>query len=289
MATTQKQLTSNVIGDPCRSSFRHNGQIFTVEMIDPVIKQLADGSFEIPYALTLDDPVRGRLDSGLRLDGAITLDEPQPNLPTWGVKHTKINTKNKNQVITGLFVPALFRVVGFEYQITFTTFQDKLNKRGIGIKSMTVETKDDSIRRKILAKIVTDKILSASIQASSFKARYTDQDSPIRNLKIYKLGHKLNVAQVDKWRGKGRRGRGKQQDLSCSKTNLDLFAKLWHKCPPNHVGGKDDYIATHMCHPDGEPLFSLAQRNRQLRRARDLKLIPDSKRSKPKQMKRGSK
>ena len=284
MATTQKQLTSNVIGDPCRSSFRHNGQIFTVEMIDPIIKQLANGTFEIPYALTLDDPVRGRLDSGFRLDGAITLDEPEPNLPTWGVKHKKINAKNKNQVITGLFVPATFRVIGFEYQIMFTTFQTESNKRHIGIKSMTVETIDDSIRREILAKIVTDKIIDASIQASSFVARYTDQDSPIRNLEIYKLGHKLNVAQVDKWRGKARRGRGTQQDLSYSDKNIKQFVKLWHECPPNHVGGKDDYIATHMCHPDGEPLFSLAQRNRQLRHARDLELIPE-----PKQKKRCSK
>ena len=287
MAITQKQLTSNVIDNPCRSSFRHNGQIFTVEMIDPVIKQLADGTFEIPYALTLDDPVRGHLDSGLRLDGAITLGEPERL--TLSVKHTKIIANNKNQIITGLFVPATFRVIGFEYQIMFSTFQTKSNKRHIGIKSMTVETSDNSIRREILANIITDKILNASIQASSFVARYTDQDSPVRNLKIYKLGHKLNVAQVDKWRGKGRRGRGTQQDLSCSDENIKRVVKLWHECPPNHVGGKDDYIATHMCHPDGKPLFEIAQRNRQLRHARDLKLIPHSKRSKPKQNKRGNK
>jgi hypothetical protein len=256
-------------------------------MIDPIITKLNDGTYAIPNALYLDDPMRGRLDTGLTLDGAKTLGEPE--LPNWGVKHAKINAKNKTQVIIGLFVPATFRVIGFEYQITFITFQDKSNKRGIGIKSMTVETKDDSIRREILAKIITDKILNASIQASSFKARYTDQDSIIKNLNIYKLGNKLNVKQVDKWRGKRHRGRGTQQDLSCSDTNLKRFAKLWHECPTGHVGGKDDYIATHMCHPDGEPLFKPAQRARQLARARDIKLIPHSKRSKPKQMKRGSK
>jgi hypothetical protein len=256
-------------------------------MIDPIITKLNDGTYAIPNALYLDDSERGRLDSGLRLDGAITLGEPE--LPTWGVKHTKINTKNKTQVIIGLFVPATFRVIGFEYQITFITFQDKSNKRDIGIKSMTVETKDGSIRREILAKIITDKILNASIQASSFKARYTDQDSIIKNLNIYKLGNKLNVKQVDKWRGKRRRGRGTQQDLSCSDLNIDRFVKLWRECPPNHVGGKDDYIATHMCHDDGEPLYSPAQRARQLRHARDMKRIPDSKRSKSKQMKRGNK
>jgi len=256
-------------------------------MIDPVITKLNDGTYAIPNALYLDDPVRGRLDTGLTLGGTIQVAEPE--LPTWSVKHTKINAKNKTQVITGLFVPATFQVIGFKYQITFTTFQDKSNKRGIGIESMNIKTNDDSIRREILAKIITDKILDASIQASSFKARYTDQDSPIRNLKIHKLGHKLNVKQVDKWRGKRRRGRGTQQDLSCSDTNLKLFAKLWHECPPGHVGGKDDYIATHMCHDNLEPWFSPAQRARQLRRARDDKRIPDSKRSKPKQTKRGSK
>jgi hypothetical protein len=286
VAITQKQLTSNVIDNPCRSSFSHNKQIFTVEMIDPVITKLGDGTYAIPNALYLGDPERGVLGSQM-LDGAITLGEPE--LPTWGVKHTKINAKNKTQVITGLFVPATFRVIGFKYQITFTTFQDKSNERGIGIKSMTVETKDDSIRREILAKIITDKILNASIQASSFAARYTDQDSIIKNLKIHKLGNKLNVKQVDKWRGKRRRGRGTQQDLSCSNTNIDRFVKLWHECPTGHVGGKDGYIATHMCHPDGTPLFESAQRARQLRHARDLKRIPDSKRSKPKQNKRGNK
>lgn len=258
-------------------------------MIDPIIKQLDDGTFEIPYALYLDDPVRGRLDSGLRLDGAITLGEPEPKRQTWGVKHAKINAKNKNQVITGLFVPATFRVTGLKYQITFTTFQDKSNKRGIGIKSMNIETSDDSIRRDILATITTDKILDASIQASSFVARYTDQDSPIKNLKIHKLGHKLSVNQVDKWRGKRRRGNGTQRDLSCSIENIERYVKLWHECPPSHVGGKDDYIATHMCHPDGEPLFESAQRARQLSHARDLGRIPHSKRSKSKQMKRGKK
>lgn len=287
MAITQKQLTSNVIDNPCRSSFSHNGQIFTVEMIDPVITKLGDGTYAIPNALYLDDPVRGRLDSGRTLGGAITLGEPE--LPTWGVKHAKINAKNKTQVIDGLFVPATFRVIGFEYQILFTTFQVKSSKRGIGIKSMTVETKDDSIRREILAKIITDKITDASIQASSFAARYTDQDSIIKNLKIHKLGNKLNIKQVDKWRGKRRRGSGTQQDLSCSNTNIDRFVKLWHECPTGHVGGKDGYIATHMCHPDGTPLFESAQRARQLRHARDLKRIPDSKRSKTKQTKRGSK
>ena len=256
-------------------------------MIDPVITKLGDGTYAIPNALYLGDPIRGRLDSGSTLDGAITLGEPEP--PTLRIKHTKINPKNKTQVITGLFVPATFRVIGFEYQITFTTFQDKSNKRDIGIESMTVKTKDGSIRREILAKIITDKILDASIQASSFKARYTDQDSIIKNLKIHKLGDKLNVAQVDKWRGKRRRGSGKQQDLSCSDMNLKRVAKLWHECPTGHVGGKDDYIATHMCHDDGEPLFSPAQRARQLARAREMKLIPHSKRSKPKQTKRGSK
>ena len=287
MAITQKQLTSNVIDNPCRSSFSHNGQIFTVEMIDPVITKLGDGTYAIPNALYLDDPVRGRLDSGRTLGGAITLGEPE--LPTWGVKHAKINAKNKTQVIDGLFVPATFRVIGFEYQILFTTFQVKSSKRGIGIKSMTVETKDDSIRREILAKIITDKITDASIQASSFMARYTDQDSLIRNLKIHKLGHKLNIKQVDKWRGKRRRGSGRQDDLSCSDTNLKLVAKLWHECSPVHVGGKDGWIVKHMCYDDGEPWFSPAQRARQLARARDLKLIPHSKRSKPKQTKRGSK
>jgi len=255
-------------------------------MIDPVITKLNDGTYAIPNSLYLGDPERGVLGSQM-LDGAITLGEPE--LPTWGVKHAKINAKNKTQVITGLFVPATFRVIGFKYQITFTTFQDNSNKRGIGIKSMTVETKDDSICREILAKIITDKILNASIQASSFKARYTDQDSIIKNLKIHKLGHKLDVKQVDKWRGKRRRGRGTQQDLSCSDTNIDRFVKLWHECPTGHVGGKDDYIATHMSHDNGTPLFESAQRARQLRHARDLKLIPHSKRSKPKQTKRGSK
>ena len=146
-----------------------------------------------------------------------------------------------------------------------------------------------SIRREILAKIITDKILNASIQASSFKARYTDQDSIIKNLKIHKLGNKLNVKQVDKWRGKHRRGRGTQQDLSCSDTNLKRVAKLWHECPTSHVGGKDDYIATHMCHDNGTPLYESAQRARQLARALELELIPHSKRSKLKQTKRGSK
>ena len=256
-------------------------------MIDPVITKLNDGTYAIPNALYLGDPLRGRLDTGLTLGGTIQLAEPEP--PTLRIKHTKINPKNKTQVITGLFVPATFRVIGFEYQITFTTFQDKSNKRDIGIESMTVKTKDDSIRREILARIITDKIIYASIQASSFAARYTDQDSIIKNLKIYKLGHELNVNQVDKWRGKRRRGRGTQQDLSCSDTNLKRFAELWHECPTGHVGGKDDYIAKRMSHDNGEPLYSKAQRDRQLARARELKRIPHSKRSKPKQTKRGSK
>ena len=145
MAITQKQLTSNVIDNPCRSSFSHNKLIFTVEMIDPVITKLNDGTYAIPNALYLGDPERGVLGSQM-LDGAITLGEPE--LPTWGVKHAKINAKNKTQVITGLFVPATFRVIGFKYQITFTTFQDKSNKRGIGIESINIKTNDDSIRRE---------------------------------------------------------------------------------------------------------------------------------------------
>ena len=257
----------------------------TVEMVDPVIELNASGAVtKIPY---FDG---GRYSGGRKVVTGthIKMVDTTFTPPTWGTYFDKPDAKHKNRVLNGFYCPATFRVTGFRtfayhYDLIITTGVKEYKRKGstfkkIAIVSLTVSTKlahdDYVVDRKIIAQIPVAMILEHAIRASQFTARYTAQFSPLPNLEIVKLGNTLTNNEVDNLAGRKRRGKPKRDDVALSDKSVKEYARHWHKCPATYPGGKDAYIANHMVMSDGTPLYKVSTRNRQLRRARDMKLIP---------------
>ena len=278
MATNPKRSSSKSVGNPCVSSFQFRGRTMTVEMVDPVIELNANGGLKIPY---LDG---GRYSGGRKVvtDTHIKMVDVNYAPPTWGTFYDTPDAKHKDKVLNGFYCPATFRVTGFHYDLTVTTGVKRLREgstaKKIAIVSLTVGAKiindDNMINRATIAKIPVAMILEHAIRASQFTARYTAQFSPLPNLKIVKLGNTLTNNEVDNLAGRKRRGKPKRDDVALSDKSVKEYARHWHACPANYPGGKDAYIANQMVMSDGSPLYGSATRNRQLRRARDIKRIP---------------
>ena len=282
MATNQKQSSSKSLGNPCQSSFTFRGTNYVVEMIDPEIKQTTSGGIAIPYR----DGGRysgGRWVKTKKGSQRVDMDWTPP---TWDMFHEIPDAKNRNKILNGFYCPATFRVTGFNYDVTLTTGAEIIkaakgsrNSRII-IQSLTVKRQaglgSEPVTRPRLGRLPVATLLDHAIRASQFTAQYTDDISPRQNLEIIKLGTGglLTTIELDQFAGRKRRGNAKADDVSTSRKNLERVAKLWDACPANYPGGRDAYIRKNMVYPNGEPMYEISQRNRQINHARKLKLIP---------------
>ena len=293
MATNPKRSSTKSVGNPCVSSFQFRGTKFVVEMVDPVITRNKNGSLKIPYANF------GTYSGGRKVvtKTHIKMVDAEYTPPTWGTYYDTPDAKNPDKVLNGFYCPATFKVNGLGLDVTFTTGVKQLpraeyelaNSRvvvnSITIKSQDgfddrrrlgdyVDTKNSDITRETIGRIPVALLLEAALKASQFTGRYTDQFSPIPNFEIIKLGYHLTTKDVDNFLGRKRRGKPKRDDVALSDKSIKEYARLWHACPANYAGGKDSYIANNVVMSDGSPMYNVSTRNRQLRRARDLKLIP---------------
>ena len=281
MATNPKQSTSKSVMNPCVASFTFRGQKYVVEMIDPLITRNKSGDlmlFKVPG---------GTYSGGRKVvtKTHIKMVDMDYTPPTWGYSAEMPDAKNKDKILNGFYCPATFRVTGYLYDMTFTTGvksaprvrADVSNSRVV-VNAITINSqvgKDtEPITRELIGRIPVALLLEAALEACQFTGRYTDQAAPIPNFEIIKLGYQLTTKDVDNFLGRKRRGQPKADDTALSDKSLALFAKLWHACPADYPGGKDAYIANNMVMADGSPMYGVSQRNRQLRRARDEKRIP---------------
>ena len=281
MATNPKQPSTKSVGNPCVASFTFRGQKYVVEMIDPLIERNKNGGLKIPQFNG------GRYSGGHWVKtkkGSQRVDMVHTPA-TWGISYLLPDAKNPDKVLNGFYCPATFRVTGYLYDMTFTTgvkdaprLSDGQNNSRVVIYSITIQSqagKDtDPVTRELIGRIPVALLLESALKVCQFTGRYTDQYSPIPNFEIIKLGYQLTIKDVDNFLGRKRRGQPKADDTSLSDKSLALFAKLWHACPADYPGGKDAYIANNMVMADGSPMYGVSQRNRQLRRARDEKRIP---------------
>ena len=281
MATNPKQPSTKSVGNPCVASFTFRGRKYVVEMIDPLIQRNKDGGLKIPVANF------GRYSGGRKVvtDKLIKMVDTDYTPPTWGTYSDEPDAKNKNKILNGFYCPATFRVTGYLYDMTFTTGvksaprvrADVSNSRVV-VNAITINSqvgKDtEPVTRELIGRIPVALLLEAALKACQFTGRYTDQFSPIPNFEIIKLGYHLTTKDVDNYLGRKRRGKPKAQDVAMSDKGIELYAELWHACPADYPGGKDAYIANNMVMADDSPMYGVSQRNRQLRRARDEKRIP---------------
>jgi hypothetical protein len=153
----------------------------------------------------------------------------------------------------------------------------KLESRVV-VNSITIQSQSgkdtEPVTRDLIGRIPVALLLESALKASQFTGRYTDQFSPIQNFEIVKLGYQLAIKDVDNFLGRKRRGQPKADDTALSDKSVKEYARHWHACPANYPGGKDAYIANNMVMSDNSPMYNVSTRNRQLRRARDMKLIP---------------
>ena len=250
-------------------------------MVDPVITRNKNGGLKIPV---FDG---GRYSGGRKVvtDTHIKMVDMDYTPPTWAPMYELPDAKNKDKVLNGFYCPATFHVTGYLYDITFTTGvldaprvrADVRNSRVV-VNSITIKSqvgKDTKpVAREMLGRIPVALLLESALKASQFTGRYTDQFSPLPNFEIVKLGYDLTTKDVDNYLGRKRRGQPKADDTARSDKSVKEYARHWHACPANYPGGKDAYIANNMVMGDGTPLYKVSTRNRQLRRARDMKLIP---------------
>jgi len=283
------------------SSFEFRGRKYVVEMIDPVITRNKAGGLNIPSGNY------GTYSGGQRVETKRVIKWVGAKYvpPSWGIYFEVPYHKDKKRVLWGLYCPATFRVTGYLYDVTFTTGVkdaprlrpfDVPNSRVV-VNSLTAKSqagKDtEPVTREMLGRIPVALLLEHALKASSFIGRYTDEPSPIPNFEIVKIGHEhLKIKEVDNFLGRKRRGQPKADDTALSDKSVKEYARHWHACPANYPGGKDAYVANNMVMAIGVPLYNVSTRNRQLRRARDLGLIPDVPRKhkyKRKSGKRGKK
>ena len=285
MATNPKRSSTKSVGNPCVSSFQFRGRKYVVEMIDPVITRNKNGGLIIPGVHKMDF---GRYSGGRKVvtDTNIKMVDMDYTPPTWRLNWETPDAKNKDKVLNGFYCPATFRVTGYLYDIVFTigvksaprVRADVSNLRVV-VDSITITSqpgKDTKpVAREMLGRIPVALLLESALKASQFTGRYTDDKfSPIPNFEIVKLGYDLTTKDVDNYLGRKRRGQPKADDTALSDKSVKEYARHWHKCPVNYPGGKDAYVANNMVMSDGSPLYKVSTRNRQLRRARDMKLIP---------------
>ena len=265
--------------NPCVASFTFRGRKYVVEMIDPLITRNKDGDlmlFKVPG---------GTYSGGRKVvtKTHIKMVDMDYTPPTWGYSAEMPDAKNKDKVLNGFYCPATFRVTGYLYDMTFTTGvknaprvrADVLNSRVV-VNAITIQAGLGTklITRELIGRIPVALLLEAALKACQFTGRYTDQEAPIKNFEIVKLGYQLTTKDVDNFLGRKRRGKPKADDTALSDKSVEEYARHWHACPANYPGGKDAYIANQMVMSDGSPLYGSATRNRQLRRARDIKRIP---------------
>ena len=293
MATNPKRSSTKSVGNPCMSSFQFRGTKFVVEMVDPVITRNKDGSLNIPYANV------GTYSGGRKVvtKTRIKMVGAKYTPPTWGTYYDIPNAENPDKVLNGFYCPATFKVDGLGLDVTFTTgvkrlprAEYELTNSRVVVNSITikcqdgfddrrrlgdyVDTKNSDITRETIGRIPVALLLEAALKASQFTGRYTDQVSPIPNFEIIKLGYHLTTKDVDNFLGRKRRGKPKRDDVALSDKSVKEYAQHWYACPADYPGGKDAYIANNMVMSDGSPLYGSATRNRQLKRAREMKLIP---------------
>lgn len=298
MATNPKLSTSKSVGNPCVSSFQFRGRKYVVEMVDPIITQNANGGLEIPVVNF------GTYSGGRKVvtKTHVKMIDLEYTPPTWGTYFDTPDAKNKNKVLNGFYCPATFRVTGYLYDMTFMTGVKNSPRAGIKnnsrvvVSSITIQSqagKDtEPVTRELIGRIPVALLLESALKASQFTGRYTDNFSPIPNFEIVKLGYYLATKDIDNFLGRKRRGQPKADDTALSVKGVKEYARHWHKCPADYPGGRDAYIANNMVMADGSPMYGVSTRNKQLRRARDLKLIPLVPRKynyKRKQTKRGTK
>ena len=300
MATNPKRSSSKSVGNPCVSSFQFRGTVFVVEMVDPVITRNKNGSLKIPY---FDG---GRYSGGRKVvtKTHIKMVDVDYTPPTWGTWYETPDPNDKDKVLNGFYCPATFKVDGLGLDVSFTTGVKRLPRGGGGVyetpyeltnsrvvvNSITIKSQDgfddhrrirdyvksenSDITREWIGRIPVAMLLESALKASQFTGRYTDKFSPIPNLEIIKLGYDLTTKDIDNFLGRKRRGKPKRDDTALSDKSVKEYARHWHACPAINPGGKDAYIANNMVMADGSPLYGSATRNRQLKRARDMKLVP---------------
>jgi hypothetical protein len=281
MATNPKRSTTKSVGNPCVSSFQFRGQKYVVEMIDPLITRNKNGGLNIPVVNF------GTYSGGRKVVTAthIKMVDVDYTPPTWATIFEMPDAKNKDKVLNGFYCPATYRVTGYLYDMTFTTGvkstskarTKKLESRVV-VNSITIQSQSgkdtEPVTRDLIGRIPVALLLESALKASQFTGRYTDQFSPIQNFEIVKLGYQLAIKDVDNFLGRKRRGQPKADDTALSDKSVKEYARHWHACPANYPGGKDAYIANNMVMSDNSPMYNVSTRNRQLRRARDTKLIP---------------
>ena len=282
MATNPKRSSSKSVGNPCVSSFQFRGTKFVVEMIDPIITRNENGGLKIPIA-NFGTYSGGRKVVTATLIKMVDLDFTPP---TWSLFHEMPDPKNKTKVLNGFYCPATFRVTGHLYDLTFTTGVKRttrvlanMNNSRVIVDSITIQSRTgkntEPVTRELIGRIPVAMLLESALKASQFTGRYTDQVSPIKNFEIIKLGYDLTTNHVDNFLGRKRRGQPKRDDVALSDLSVKEYARHWHACPANYPGGKDAYVANNMVMADGSPLYGSTTRNRQLKRARNMKLISD--------------
>lgn len=282
MATNPKRSTSKSVGNPCVSSFQFRGTKYVVEMIDPVITRNKNGGLKIPVANF------GTYSGGRKVVTAIStkMVDVEYTPPTWATIFETPDANNKDKVLNGLYCPATFRVTGHLYDMTFTTgiksaprIQPNVPNSRVVVNSITIQSRNgkdtEPVTREMIGRIPVALLLESALKACQFTGRYTDQFSPMPNFEIVKIGYLLTNKDVDNFLGRKRRGQPKRDDTALSDKSVKEYARHWHACPADYPGGKDTYIANNMVMTDGSPLYKAPTRNRQLRRARDMKLIPD--------------
>ena len=266
--------------NPCVSSFEFRGQKYVVEMIDPLITRSKDGGLKIPMVNF------GTYSGGRKVVTAFhtKMVDADYTPPTWATIFEMPDANNKDKVLNGFYCPATYRVTGYLYDMTFTTGiksapklrTNQPNSR-VMVDAITIKSRSgkdtEPVTRELIGRIPVALLLEAALKASQFTGRYTDQFSPIQNFEIVKLGYQLAIKDVDNFLGRKRRGQPKADDTALSDKSVKEYARHWHACPANYAGGKDSYIANNVVMSDGSPMYNVSTRNRQLRRARDLKLI----------------
>jgi hypothetical protein len=176
-------------------------------------------------------------------------------------------------------------VTGYLYDITITTgYKNAPRLRAdtpnlkVAVNAITINSQvgrdTEPVTRELISRIPVALLLEPAWKASQFIGRYTDEYSPIENFEIIKLGNHVTTKDVDNFLGRKRRGKPKAVDVAMSLKSIEHYAELWHACPADYPGGKDAWIENNQVMADGTPLYKSATRNRQLARARDMKLIP---------------
>jgi hypothetical protein len=268
-------------------------------MIDPVITQNTNGGLNIPVANF------GTYSGGRKVvtKTHIKMVDAEYTPPTWGTYFDTPDAKNKNKVLNGFYCPATFRVTGYLYNVTLTIgvknaekIDENLPNSRVVVDSITIKTRpgkeSEPVTRENIGRIPVALLLESALKASQFTGRYTDKFSPLPNFEIVKLGYHLATKDIDNFLGRKRRGQPKALDVAMSDQSLKVYARHWHACPAKYPGGKDAYIANKMIMSDGSPMYSVSTRNRQLKLARDKKLIPQVSpklKYKRNQVKRGTK